>query len=42
MKQRIKYISANRTEVDIRVGTFGDEEASSLIGEEIRKELFKK
>ncbi|MBW2205760.1 MAG: DUF3568 family protein [Deltaproteobacteria bacterium] len=38
----LKYISANRTEVDIRVGTFGDEESSNLIGEEIRKEIFKK
>ena len=38
----LKYLSAKQTEVDIRVGTFGDQEASSLIGEEIRKELFKK
>ena len=38
----LKYLSAERTEVDIRVGTFGDKEESSVIGEEIRKELFKK
>jgi len=38
----LKYLSAKRTEVDIRVGVFGDKDASSLIGEEIRKELFKK
>lgn len=38
----LTYLTAKKTEVDIRVGTFGDEEESSLIGEEIRKELFKK
>ena len=38
----LQYISANKTEVDIRVGTFGDEEASASIGEEIKKELFRK
>jgi hypothetical protein len=38
----LKYISAKRTEVDIRVGTFGDKEESSAIAEAIRTELFKK
>ncbi len=38
----IKYISAKRTEVEIRVGYWGDKEESGAIGEEIRKALFKK
>lgn len=37
----LKYISAKRTEVDIRVGNWGDKEESAAIGEEIRKELIK-
>jgi len=37
----LKYRSAEETEVVIRVGLFGDENASMVIKEEIRKELFK-
>ena len=37
----LKYISAKRTEVDIRVGNWGDQEESAAIGEAIRKELIK-
>jgi hypothetical protein len=36
----IKYQSAEETEVIIRVGLFGDENASMVIKDEIRKELF--
>jgi hypothetical protein len=35
----LKYISAKTTEVDIRVGYWGDMEESATIGEEIRKGL---
>ena len=38
----LKYKSSNETEADIRVGLFGDKEASLLIKEEIRKVLFEK
>ena len=38
----LKYKSSNETEAVIRVGLFGDREASHLIKEEIRKILFKK
>jgi len=31
VKVKMKYITAQQTEVDIRVGTFGDEEASKAI-----------
>lgn len=37
----LKYRSAEETEVVIRVGLFGDENASMVIKDEIRKELFK-
>jgi len=38
----IKYKSAYETDVGIRVGTLGDQEASKIIAEQIRKELFGK
>jgi uncharacterized lipoprotein len=38
----VSYISAQETEVSIRVGLLGDESASMAIKEEIRKVLFKK
>lgn len=38
----LKYISSNETEVQIRVGTFGDKSASDAIKEEIRKQLVKR
>jgi uncharacterized lipoprotein len=38
----VKYKSAKETEMVIRVGIMGDEEASNAIKEEIRKELFEK
>jgi len=37
----VKYMSSEETEVDIRVGFFGDQDASMAIKEEIRKVLFK-
>ncbi len=37
----LKYRSGEETEVVIRVGLFGDENASMVIKDEIRKELFK-
>lgn len=36
----LAYKSAQQTEVEIRVGFFGDKEASDVIQEGIRKELF--
>ena len=36
----LAYKSAKQTEVEIRVGFFGDKEASDVIQEGIRKELF--
>jgi hypothetical protein len=36
----LAYKSAQRTEVEIRVGFFGDKDASDVIQENIRKELF--
>jgi hypothetical protein len=38
----LKYKSAHETDVGIRVGTLGDQEASKIIAEQIRKELFGK
>lgn len=38
----VTYKSATETEVSIRVGLFGDEKASDMIKEEIRKELFER
>ena len=38
----LEYKSADETEVGIRVGTLGDKEASKIIAEQIRKELFGK
>jgi uncharacterized protein YijF (DUF1287 family) len=37
----VKYVSSQETEVVIRVGFFGDQEASMAVKEEIRKVLFK-
>ena len=36
----LAYKSAQQTEVEIRVGFFGDKDASDVIQESIRKELF--
>jgi uncharacterized lipoprotein len=36
----VEYKSAQETEVKIRVGVFGDQSASNVIKDEIRKELF--
>jgi hypothetical protein len=36
----LAYKSAQQTEVEIRVGFFGDKDASDVIQEGIRKELF--
>ncbi len=35
----LKYLSSSETEVQIRVGTFGDKSASEAIKEEIRKQI---
>lgn len=37
---KVKYKSSKETEVKIRVGLFGDQDASMAIKERIRKELF--
>ncbi|MDZ7700040.1 MAG: DUF3568 family protein [Deltaproteobacteria bacterium] len=38
---KLNYESADKTRVSIRVGVFGEKEASNLIKEKIRKILFK-
>ncbi len=38
---KIEYLTAKTTQVDIRVGTFGDEEASKVIKEKIRTVLIR-
>jgi uncharacterized lipoprotein len=40
VKLDVKYQSAQETEVRVRVGVFGDENASMVFKEEIRKVLF--
>ena len=37
---KVKYKSSKETEVKIRVGLFGDQDASMAIKEKIRRELF--
>ena len=41
VRLKLEYKASQETEVGIRVGLFGDQKASVVIKEEIRKQLFK-